>query len=143
MNSRIKEVDNPYQTQTVVVRIGHRRGRQEGVAEGTDSKRKQKLKRITLRSVIKLSTRLRCARTGSSLMGNFAGMATNASSLMVIMKRTCRQHLFITSISLRIALNSTMSFRSHAPMAFVASSFMKNVPLKKFISSTMYISSMK
>jgi hypothetical protein len=77
VNSRIG------QTQTVAVRVGHRRGGLEGVEEGAGIiKTRETLKRITPRSVIKLSSRQRCARTGSSLMANSVAMATNANSLM-------------------------------------------------------------
>jgi hypothetical protein len=69
-----------------VGRIDHTRGEQEGVAENAGSKRRGKLKRIAQRSVIRLSTRLRCARIGLSLMDNFAAMAINASSLMVALR---------------------------------------------------------
>ena len=69
-----------------MVRIDHTRGGQEGVAESAGSKRRGKLKRIAQRSVIRLSTRQRCARIGLSLMDNFAAMAINASSLMVALR---------------------------------------------------------
>jgi len=58
----------------------------EGVAEGAGIKRRGMRLRIALRNVIRLSSRQRCARTGSSLMANFADMVLNVNSLMAIMR---------------------------------------------------------
>ena len=67
--------------------VGHRREGPEGVAKGEGIiKRRGKQLRIIIRSVIKLSSRQRCARTGLSLMDNFADMAINANSLMAILR---------------------------------------------------------
>jgi hypothetical protein len=69
-----------------VLRIDRTRGGLEGVAESAGTRKRGKLKRIAQRSVIRLSTRQRCARIGLSLMDNFAAMAINANSLMVALR---------------------------------------------------------
>ena len=136
-----KRVNLRIETQTLLT-IDRRRGGQEEVVKDI-GKRKRTRKRIALRSVIRLSTRLRCARTGLSLMVNSADTATNANLLMVILRGICQLRLFTLSINPRIALSFTMNLKSHVPMAFVASSYMRSAHLRKYINFTMCTSSMR
>ena len=83
--------------------------------------------------------RLRCARTGLSLMASFADMGLDANLLMVPLRWKIRLSLCTWNISQRNVTSSTRT--SSAPMVWGASSNMKSVnsPRSRTITmSTLY-----